>query len=300
VILAGALAGPASSRSARHAVDPACQDAWKVDPGPSGVDVVILEPSSVAVGSNCPRGAVRLRAIKSGTKLTAQLRRCRGVRGPARFTATLQPGCDTLSGSIRLRRGGAAHLDAHRHWCGDGTIDADQHEMCEGSNLGDKTCASLPGFIGGELGCTDKCVFDTSHCMPVPVPHCGDGILDPGEQCDGTVQGVTCESLQYAGGTIGCTADCRFDLTHCVVSTPAACGNGRRDPGEACDGGRPRRRGLSARRHAALPGELPRARHERLFHLRGRPARPRRGLRRCRPRGRHLPVARWRRRPARL
>ncbi|HKA31416.1 MAG TPA: hypothetical protein VKH82_18685 [Candidatus Binatia bacterium] len=199
------------------------------------MDVVIFKASSVAVGSNCPERPIRLRAVKSGTKVTARLRRC-GVRGPVRFAATLQPGCDTLNGSIRFRRGGPKRLDAHRHWCGDGSIDADQSEVCDGSDLGDKTCQSFPGFIGGELGCTDKCAFDTSQCTPVPVPHCGDGILDPGEQCDGTLQGVTCELLQYAGGTIGCTADCRFDLTHCVVSTPAACGNGRRDPGEACDG----------------------------------------------------------------
>jgi hypothetical protein len=183
-----ALAGPASSRPARPAVDPACQGTWKVDPGGPGVDVVILKASSVVVGSNCPQGPIRLRAVKSGTKVTAQLRRC-GVRGPVRFAATLQPGCDTLNGSIRFRRGGPKRLDAHRHWCGDGTIDADESEVCDGSDLGDKTCQSFPGFIGGELGCTDKCAFDTSQCTPVPVPHCGDGILDPGEQCDGTVQG---------------------------------------------------------------------------------------------------------------
>src|SRR5262249_60212750 len=54
-----ALAGPASSRPARPAVDPACQGTRKVDPGGSGVDVVIFKASSVAVGSNCPERPIR-------------------------------------------------------------------------------------------------------------------------------------------------------------------------------------------------------------------------------------------------
>jgi cysteine-rich repeat protein len=202
--------------------------------GRSGADAVIIAPAGVSVGSTCPPGKGRLRATKSRTKLTAQLPRC-GQRGPAQLTATFQNGCDTLAGSIRLRRGGVRQLVARRQWCGDGTIEPSRLEDCDGSNTGDQTCQSR-GYAGGTLRCDANCHFDTSQCTPARVPRCGDGILDPGEQCDGTVQGVTCESLQYAGGTIGCTEDCRFDLSHCVVSTPAACGNGRRDPGEACDG----------------------------------------------------------------
>jgi cysteine-rich repeat protein len=239
VILAGALAGPAFARSAPRVVAAACsQGRWNVVSGRSGADAVILAPSGVSVGSSCPPGKGRLRALKSGTKLTAQLPRCPGVRGPARFAATLQQGCDTLTGSIRPRRGGAARsLVARRQWCGDGHLDGDRGEECDGADLGGATCQSQSvKYVGGQLACTDTCQFDFTGCVSVHTPSCGDGILDPGEQCDGTVQGVTCESLRYAGGTIGCTADCRLDLSHCLVSLPAVCGNGRRDPGEACDG----------------------------------------------------------------
>ena len=240
VILAGALAAPASARSAPAAIEAACsQGRWNVVSGRPGADVVTLAPSGVAVGSSCQEtpGKGRLRALKSGTKLTAQLPRCPGVRGPARLAATLQPGCDTLIGSIRPRRGGAARkLVAHRQWCGDGNIDTDRNEKCDGADLGGATCESLR-YGGGELACTDTCQFDLSNCVSGPTSGCGDGVLDPGEQCDGSVPaGVTCESLQYAGGTIGCTPDCRLDLSHCVVNLPAVCGNGRRDPGETCDG----------------------------------------------------------------
>jgi cysteine-rich repeat protein len=203
--------------------------------GRSGVDAVVLAPKGVSVGSKCPPGPGRLRAVKTRTKLTAQLPRCPGVRGPARLTATFQAGCDTLSGSIRLRRGGAARsIVARRQWCGDGTLDTAHDEQCDDADFGDQTCESL-GFASGRLACTNDCKLDLSGCVP-PTPQCGNGILDPGEQCDGTVQGVTCQSLQYAGGTIGCTPKCQFDLTHCQLPVQAGCGNGRRDPGEVCDG----------------------------------------------------------------
>src|SRR5262249_22064410 len=136
VIFAGALAGPASSRSAPQQIEPACTSGrWKVAYGPSGADAVIIAPAGVSVGSSCPPGKGRLRALKSGTKLTAQLPRCPRVRGPARLTATLQPGCDVLSGSIRPRRGGTGRfLVARRQWCGDGRIQADRNEACDGSD----------------------------------------------------------------------------------------------------------------------------------------------------------------------
>jgi cysteine-rich repeat protein len=238
VILAGILASPVSSRPAPRVIDPACSHGrWNVVSGGSGADAVILAPGGVSVGSSCPPGKGRLRAARSRTKLTAQLPRCPGLRGAAQLTASFQNDCDTLTGSIRLRRGGAPRsLVAHRQWCGDGTRDASHGDDCDGSDLGGQTCESLH-YASGSLRCTDACKLDKSGCVPVHTPSCPDGILDPGEQCDGSVPaGITCESLQYAGGTIGCTTDCHLDLSHCLLNLPAVCGNGRRDPGETCDG----------------------------------------------------------------
>ncbi|HEY0478660.1 MAG TPA: DUF4215 domain-containing protein [Kofleriaceae bacterium] len=56
------------------------------------------------------------------------------------------------------------------------------------------------------MGCSATCRFE----------HCGNGVKDPGEECDGT-DGVT-------GGQI-CSASCRIQQ----------CGNGILDPGEQCD-----------------------------------------------------------------
>lgn len=68
-----------------------------------------------------------------------------------------------------------------------------------------------------------------------PVPYCGDGNVDAGEQCDGAnLNGASCESLGFdLGGTLTCT-NCAFVTTECAVSH---CGDGIVDSGEDCDDG---------------------------------------------------------------
>ena len=66
---------------------------------------------------------------------------------------------------------------------------------------------------------------------------CGDGILDPGEECDGAdLGGATCTSVPggYTGGTLACGASCTYDTTGCILP---GCGNGEVGPGEECDDG---------------------------------------------------------------
>jgi hypothetical protein len=63
---------------------------------------------------------------------------------------------------------------------------------------------------------------------------CGNGFVNPGEDCDGTDVGdATCESVAQRGGTLGCNADCTFDVVGC---DQYMCGDGVKDPGEECDG----------------------------------------------------------------
>ncbi len=65
---------------------------------------------------------------------------------------------------------------------------------------------------------------------------CGDGFVDPGEECDGDVGEATCGSLGHynIGGTLSCRADCLYDRTGCG----GRCGDGVIDDGfgEVCDG----------------------------------------------------------------
>lgn len=55
--------------------------------------------------------------------------------------------------------------------CGDGTVNV-PGEHCDGSDLGGASCASL-GFLGGVLGCSPACRFDSAACLlslPTPTP----------------------------------------------------------------------------------------------------------------------------------
>jgi cysteine-rich repeat protein len=63
--------------------------------------------------------------------------------------------------------------------CGDGLVQTDPGEVCDGSDLQGRSCADL-GYLSGSLGCGPDCQWDVSGCET----NCGDGVLDFGEVCD--------------------------------------------------------------------------------------------------------------------
>jgi len=79
--------------------------------------------------------------------------------------------------------------------------------------------------------------FAACEAETVTVDSCGDGFVDPGEQCDGDVGENTCGSLGYynALGGLTCRPDCQFDVSLCG----GRCGDDSADgaEGEECDGG---------------------------------------------------------------
>jgi cysteine-rich repeat protein len=97
--------------------------------------------------------------------------------------------------------------------CGDGLKNAAAGEACD------------DGIKNGTVG--DPC---DSQCQLVT---CGNGILEQGEQCDGSAfeGNATCASLGDGGGTLKCTG-CKFDTSAC---TPV-CGDNKIEDGEECDG----------------------------------------------------------------
>jgi subtilisin-like proprotein convertase family protein len=64
---------------------------------------------------------------------------------------------------------------------------------------------------------------------------CGNGTIDPGEDCDTDDLGAaTCESEGFVGGTLACSDTCTFDTSGCEADT---CGDGTKDADEDCDCG---------------------------------------------------------------
>lgn len=120
--------------------------------------------------------------------------------------------------------------------CGNGRIDGE--EICDGTSLGGATCETVVGLGStGHLGCQANCAdFDVSECSAPTT--CGNGKIDDGENCDGSVMpaDATCESVRGKGskGTLRCSSLCTFDISSCGM--PSVCGNGIVEEGEACDG----------------------------------------------------------------
>ncbi len=147
--------------------------------------------------------------------------------------------------------------------CGDAVMDTS--ESCDGTDFGSADCTDL-GFVNaaGYL-CSAGCAVDSSGCTGVcgnavlepdeqcddggansdtvmdacrtdcATAHCGDGVKDTGESCDGAdLGGWDCTDLGYAVvGTLACLGSCSFNVTGCG----AVCGNGVTEPGEQCDDG---------------------------------------------------------------
>jgi len=111
--------------------------------------------------------------------------------------------------------------------CGNALREAD--EECDGTDLGDKTCANGHGHLSqGTAICRSDCTIDWSDCH-----QCGNGHIEGGEDCDGVnVGGATCQEVtQKPDGVVTCTADCTFDTSGC-----SACGDGLVEGAEDCDG----------------------------------------------------------------
>ncbi|MBU1238764.1 hypothetical protein KKF84_05545 [Myxococcota bacterium] len=115
-------------------------------------------------------------------------------------------------------------------FCGDGVINMEFGEECDGDELDEQDCETL-GFYEGSVACTDSCAFDTSQCMG----RCGDGEITHGEECDGENFGemTVCSDLHpmYHSGTLTCTSECLISEEECNY-----CGDGIINGDEECDG----------------------------------------------------------------
>ena len=127
--------------------------------------------------------------------------------------------------------------------CGNNTTEVG--EVCDGTDVNSETCVSQ-GFTSGTLACESDCsAYDTSSCV---TSLCDDGNIDPGEDCDTNgggadlLNGGTCISEGFAGGTLACLSTCLYDTTSCtaivcqdsIVSTGEECDDGNSTEGDGC------------------------------------------------------------------
>lgn len=74
---------------------------------------------------------------------------------------------------------------------------------------------------------------------------CGNGVQEPGEQCDGSdLNGQTCQTQGYpSGGTLACSSTCSFDTSGCVPCrfTGTACTTNAQCCSGVCKGSRGRK-----------------------------------------------------------
>ncbi len=97
--------------------------------------------------------------------------------------------------------------------CGNGA--QQDGEACDGLDLGQQTCQGL-GFVGGTLSCDDTCDFDVSACDG---QGCGNGQIEPGEDCDGEIEGLSCQDIGSLVGPLSCSPTCEYDESACGVPT---------------------------------------------------------------------------------
>lgn len=123
--------------------------------------------------------------------------------------------------------------------CGNGIIEAG--ETCDGNNFQGESCGSL-GLGIGALACSpNACKLITNGCTSGP--WCGNGVVEVGEDCDGgDLAGLTCQDLDFDGGTLACnTATCRNNVSGCVKKPAGDCINECNETQcsaaqDACDG----------------------------------------------------------------
>ncbi len=106
--------------------------------------------------------------------------------------------------------------------CGDGVLQGDLSEICDGSDFGILDCLSEAGYSEGDLGCSADCqAIDTNDCHGV----CGNNMLDPAdsEQCDGDDMGEeTCMSLFGSPmGSLHCDDSCSYEYGACAGVFPS-------------------------------------------------------------------------------
>lgn len=108
----------------------------------------------IAIGDICEPVKATVKTTIKGTRVRGKWAQCSELHGKLRLKATILPGCDVVSGTLRTKKPKGLRLfTLQRSRCGDGITDTDGGENCEEHG----------GCVVGER-CTDvcTCITDTS------------------------------------------------------------------------------------------------------------------------------------------
>jgi len=122
--------------------------------------------------------------------------------------------------------------------CGNGLLEAGE-ECDDGNTTPVDGCSDAceREFTCGDGTCESATGETCQNCQPDCCPNCGNGSIDPGEECDGAnLNGASCTGSCYDGGALACTPSCAYDFSVCTGSLPV-CGDGVANAcSEQCDG----------------------------------------------------------------
>ncbi len=138
---------------------------------------------------------------------------------------------------------GAGGCPAPSAVCGNGVIDLG--ETCDPGASGIpadlglvRVCTDLgfDGPTGQSISCIaagqpNQCHFNTNACTQDST--CGNGILEPGEQCEPPGRTGACQDMGFPAGTWVCDQQCKIDIGGCDAGELAC--DGILQPGEECD-----------------------------------------------------------------
>lgn len=126
----------------------------------------------------------------------------------------------------------------HGDTCGDGILG--ENEICDGDSIRDGISVYCPNGTTATrslLRC-NACALDTTlACNSQAVSICGNGIVEDGEECDGSVPEVIAGCSDPDLSKLKCKQCKLVDEGVCArPSDGAVCGDGKVDSGELCDG----------------------------------------------------------------
>jgi hypothetical protein len=115
-------------------------------------------------------------------------------------------------GPVGCTTGCRFDVSACTRFCGDGIKDPE--ERCDTTASTDMDdCTEVGYYRSGPVACSTSCEPDVSGCQDKG--YCGDGTLDPQEECDDTIPTQTCFDGGYDAGRTSCTKFCSPSYAQC-------------------------------------------------------------------------------------